>query len=506
MGNTTVTTAASSSTLPSSFAASAVYSITLPDGTDITMGSLIEILRRELPLRTRNFNITQYKNCCLGSDIVRAIQTTFTRTGDIRDAIQFARYLQYRNVIRHVCDDDHPIEDTQNEYFYRLQCHHTPWILNSYCVWFHPSQGRKRRNVHEVVWELYDRWTSMEHDATRLDPDGLWMVGYREMMRHPSFPDFEEAIRELQTIDMGKLEESHRIAFSINLYNLTIRYAFVKLGFPNTLEKRQSFLSSVKVRLGADVLSFYDLEYGVLLGNQKIHHHKSQLPFGPANGRKDPRLRLAVRKVDPRVHFALYRGHGGHTDGTSDQPQSRRIEYFTATNIDQELRAVAEAYCRRDDAVSLDPSGNRVFLHKSFESYAKDRRLSHIKLLSHLGAFLPKGSNDAALLKRMIPKKPSVVFREYQWKPANADSFRLYDISRLKVNVKGRFLKGKKKKKRKKKRNSTGSAPDVSVEGLLTDHHGYEMDGSLRSYRSSLASYRSNSQPSLISAGSTVGY
>lgn len=89
-------------------------------------------------------------------------------------------------------------------------------------------------------------------------------------------------------------------AFCINLYNIMIQYAFVKVGIGTTDLARSSFFSSVSFQLGPDLLSLDDLEHGLLRGNRRAPHS-----IAPQFSRKDPRIALSMPKVDYRIHFAL---------------------------------------------------------------------------------------------------------------------------------------------------------------------------------------------------------
>merc|ERR1711915_665150 len=99
---------------------------------------------------------------------------------------------------------------------------------------------------------------------------------------------------------MGKMEDKMKLAFGINLYNLMIKYAFMKVGIPKNVQARSDFFNNVKFNIGGDILSFNDLEHGILRGNRKPPSSFS-VPFSA----DDHRARLSLKEVDCRIHFAL---------------------------------------------------------------------------------------------------------------------------------------------------------------------------------------------------------
>ena len=97
--------------------------------------------------------------------------------------------------------------------------------------------------------------------------DNKGLVDYKNAHKQKLFSTFEEAVCELQGVDMGNMDDRMRLAFGINLYNLMIKYGFMKVGIGSTALARGAFFSGVKFNVGGDILSFNDLENGVLRGN-----------------------------------------------------------------------------------------------------------------------------------------------------------------------------------------------------------------------------------------------
>ena len=124
----------------------------------------------------------------------------------------------------------------------------------------------------------------------------------------------------------------------------------------STGSDRASFFGDVSVDVGGDVLSFDDLEHGILRGNAR-HPYQVARRFDTPTGR-----RLGLTRLDHRVHFALNCG------ATSCPPVKR----YTPEAIDEELRLAAMAFCEADDNVRIDEGERRVHLSKLMYWYQSD--------------------------------------------------------------------------------------------------------------------------------------
>ena len=99
---------------------------------------------------------------------------------------------------------------------------------------------------------------------------------------------------------MSQMNEQTRLASAMNLYNLMISYAFIKMGIPTTSMARNAFFNKVKFNIGGHILSFNDLENGILRANTR-HPYAMNVPFG----KDDPRISMALSNLDCRIHFGL---------------------------------------------------------------------------------------------------------------------------------------------------------------------------------------------------------
>jgi hypothetical protein len=198
-------------------------------------------------------------------------------------------------------------------------------------------------------------------------------------------------------------------AFSINLYNLMIKYGFVKVGIGQSNVDRHAFFNKVKFQVGRDSLSFQELENGILRGNRKAPYS-----LWPQFSRNDPRLDLTMDKVDCRIHFALNCG------ATSCPP----VKNFTKQGIEEELRIVSQAFCEGDEQVRVDVDSKTVYLSKIFSWYQEDFGQSSSDVLKTVLKFLRGEKKEQ--LHQLLWNTPGgsvkIKYNFYDWSTDASDS------------------------------------------------------------------------------------
>lgn len=380
-------------------------SIRLPDGSMATVLEVMLNLQNVLPIADLKHNLTIYKKAFNGVDSAVALAKAYNVTID--DALAFGKRLDAANIIHHVVNEH---RYGNNLYYYRLQCHHQPNILNSFRVW----TERVDDDAMALLSRLKKLLSKVESDVT----DNQGRVDYKNAPKNENWPIFEEAVCELQGVDMGKMDEHTKLAFGINLYNLMIKYAFMKVGIGSTTTSRSSFFSGVSMNIGGDIMSFSDLENGVMRGNRKPPYSFT-VPFP----KKDPRSRLPVENVDCRIHFALNCG------ATSCPP----VKNFTVAAIEEELRIVALAFVEQDDNCKVVQETHTLFLSKIFDWYGSDFAPSKKGLPAKVLMFL-RGTKKEVLQAMIASGKPvDVKFSVYDW-GTNASDFVPFDVNILKAN------------------------------------------------------------------------
>lgn len=208
-------------------------------------------------------------------------------------------------------------------------------------------------------------------------------------------------------------------AFGINLYNLMIKYAFMKVGAGSTDYNRYVFYNSVKFYVGKYQFSFQDWENGILRGNRKAPY-----AFSLQFDKKDPRLELIVQKPDPRLHFALNCG------ARSCPP----VNYYTVETLEEDLSLAAQSFCESDAHVRLDTTRNELHLSTIFSWYKVDFARNNKELPVAILQYLRRVKQQE--LERLLDEgtKIRVVFDPYDWS-MNAHNVKTFDSSEFNMDT-----------------------------------------------------------------------
>lgn len=202
-----------------------------------------------------------------------------------------------------------------------------------------------------VIQRLGKLWSKLESKHLN---DSNGMLDHETLREDDMYWKFEEDVCELQVISLKSMDACLKMAYVLNVYNLMIKYASVKVGIP-TDSSRGVFFGGVSVELGGYAFSFDDLEHGILRGNTR-HPYKISKQFGA----DDRRAEFALEEKDPRVHFAL-------NCGAKSCPP---VKKFTAEAINEELRISAMAFCEENSII--DSEKRQLHLSKILYWYMDD--------------------------------------------------------------------------------------------------------------------------------------
>jgi glutaredoxin len=376
---------------------------------------MTELLKRALPRRSLKHKVTVYKKSFTGRDLIDALVKEFDITRI--EAVKFGKYIQNEHqIVHHVVKDHKKVDDTK-DLFFRLHCDQTPAVLNSYCVW----TERVDPDAMGLLKRLKKQLNTILGDHT--DSDGK--VNYLEASKHKDFPAFEEASCELQGVDVEAMSSDMKLAFSINLYNLAIKFAFTKLGIGTDSVGRNAFFNNVAIQIGGSygkvhTLSVQDLENGILRGNRKAPYTLSK-PFSS----NDERLNLVMPTVDNRIHFGL-------NCGASSCPP---VKNFTVDGVNEELRIVAQAFCEDENNVRFDSNTNTLYLNKILYWYGVDFGGSSDEVAKTILTFL-RGKKRDILKKAMSISTIKVKYNDYDWgTDACDDGYVPFTANSIKPNV-----------------------------------------------------------------------
>ena len=153
-------------------------------------------------------------------------------------------------------------------------------------------------------------------------------VDYVGMADSQEFRDYEKLATQLQRVDISTLHLEGRLAFFINVYNALIIHGQVRRGIPQNFILRLRFFWHTSYIISGYVFTLDDIENGVLRGNRKGPAHI----FRQFSSKSDQRLRFALPKCEPLIHFALVCG------AKSCPP----IKCYTQDNVMEELQIAAE--------------------------------------------------------------------------------------------------------------------------------------------------------------------
>lgn len=405
---------------------------------------------------------TRHQNVFTGALLVTALRSYFaaTKTTNMEDestAVEWCQELLRQQLIRPVLlrESKQPtrtsatstkqpeLEESARYWFlfdnsplswYRLQCDHTPAVLNSFCIWSLDGDpdGADQCNksllpdgmaVVTRLQLLLSQVLSLVTDAT------TGRIDYKDAVQLSEYAVFEEAACELQRVDLFAMDDndentnemhSTRTAFIINVYNLAVSYAFCKVGIPTTSRTRGAFFNTVSMQISGHVFTLNELEHGILRGNRPPPYSWST-PFG----RQDPRLALTGRRpMDNRIHFAL-------NCGASSCPP---VRCYSASALNEELDLAARSFCEQDANLRIaDPkNGSRsmtLYLSKIFYWYQGDFAPTRSQLPAALVPFL-RGPKQQALLDNATAKDINIKFTTYDWS-TNASKFVHFDPATL---------------------------------------------------------------------------
>ena len=375
------------------------FCVRMPNGRKQSILQVTQLLQKIFPRQDLKYNLKTYRNCFKASDGVKALMEHFGLEVDQAEAFGRDELQLKHKLLDHVVSE-HEFCNKDSLYF-RLQCYQTPNILNSYRQW----KDEVDDSEYLLLLQRLDiLWNQIQVAATNTDGK----VDYGQLTQQEQYAQFEHDVCALQGVHWGRMTYPTKLAFCINLHNLMIPYAFAKIGIPPTDSARASFFSSVQFQVGQDLLSFPDLVNGILRANRKAPYALN-FPFGP----KDPRQRLCMPKIEPRIHFAL-------SCGTNSCPY---MYFYTAQNIEQELQLAAKVFCEKH--VKVDKEQGTVTLSTIFNWYREDFCASNNELPKALEKYMKTSQKKQLAQFLASHPNPQIEFLPYDWS-SNAVNYTPY--------------------------------------------------------------------------------
>jgi hypothetical protein len=182
-------------------------------------------------------------------------------------------------------------------------------------------------------------------------------VDYEAIKISEAYRQYKKIAAGLRDFDPALLKnESEKLAFWINLYNTIVVDGIIAIGIKKSIKEVAGFFSKIKYVIGGYAFSPDDIEHGILRANRRLPL-KPFNQFGPFN----PKKKFSLKKLDPRIHFALVCG------SRSCAP----IQYYTPEKIDEELETAALNFVNSSEVIII-PEEKRVLISQIFKWYETD--------------------------------------------------------------------------------------------------------------------------------------
>ena len=152
----------------------------------------------------------------------------------------------------------------------------------------------------DVATAMRSSITALYAQFVSVDGDG---VDYTGLRGSEAFKEYVALSGQLVHLDPLSMDRNERLAFFINVYNSLTIHSVAALGAPADLLSRLRLYAEASYQIGPHTYSLNDIENGILRGNRPppTVNPFPRKPFPDS----DPRMQLACRDVDARIHFAL---------------------------------------------------------------------------------------------------------------------------------------------------------------------------------------------------------
>lgn len=258
--------------------------------------------------------------------------------------------------------------------------------------------GAARRRAPALPEELYQL---MSRARVRYF-GGRGGVDYWALARSAEFGRFQRLVWDLREFDLTRLAtQPDAIAFWLNVYNLLYIHAVIALGIGRSVNEIDAVFGQVSYSIGGNTFSPADIEHGILRCNRTGAHRPE-----PQFSSRDPRLRLCLRHLDPRVHFAM-------VCGTRSCPA---ISGYTASMLEGQLETATTSYLSAE--VEMVEEDRALLLPMMFNWYREDFEGYPGGLGAFLLRYLPADQR-----RRVLDDNPHIElrFREWDWRLNRVD-------------------------------------------------------------------------------------
>ena len=247
------------------------------------------------------------------------------------------------------------------------------------------------QQIRNVLLKLFSNFLSEDGSA----------VDYSGISKSKLFEQFKLLAVELQRVDIAVMTESEKVAFFINIYNALVIHAHVERGVPTTTYSRYKFFSTMSYNIGGYALTLNEIENGILRSNRSSMATLYMKPFSVS----DPKMRIILPQVEPRIHFAL-------NCGAKSCPP---IKTFSGQEITNQLDVATGAFLENDDALWINEDRTEVRLTQLFQWYQVDFGTSTKEVLSWILEHVTLQNKKTALEELISKNHYKVSYTPYDW-------------------------------------------------------------------------------------------
>ncbi len=223
------------------------------------------------------------------------------------------------------------------------------------------------------------------------------VVDYSAIKKSVEYDKYKRLTARLRNYDLRLLKEENEImAFWINLYNTIVVDGIIDLGIKRSVKEVTGFFSMIKYNIGGINFSPDDIEHGILRGNARhpVRRLKQFKSF-------DKRKAFCIKKVDPRIHFAL----------TCGSRSCAPIKFYTAEDIADALELATKNFVNSSEVIII-PEENRILISILFKWYKND--FGGIDgVLNFIGKYIVDDDKKGFIINRK--KKIIVHYLHYDW-------------------------------------------------------------------------------------------
>lgn len=222
-------------------------------------------------------------------------------------------------------------------------------------------------------------------------------VSYERMKESESYNNYLKLSRKLNSFNPFSLKtDEEKKAFWINIYNILIIHGVIEFDIKNSVKEVFNFFRRISYSIGGSFFTPDDIEQGILRANAP-HPMSGLREFL----RFDKRKTLSVKRLDPRIHFAL-------VCASSSCPP---IEFYDSGQIDEQLNIAGRSFINRR-GLMLEKDKNVLHLSQIFKWYILDFGRDEKKVIEYAVSFAKEDVRDY-VMKNI--KALKIRYLPYDW-------------------------------------------------------------------------------------------